>query len=85
MKCDVHGVENCNSPSCAIWNKASCQSNEDKLCGLKDTMLPGIQNRHIASGITGDAGYCCKCGEEIKTNHPPKDSTGKPVVEDGNY
>lgn len=19
MKCDVHGIENCNSPSCAIW------------------------------------------------------------------
>jgi hypothetical protein len=48
-------------------------------------MLPGIQNRHIASGITGDAGYCCKCGEEIKPNHPPKDSAGKPIVEDGNY
>lgn len=21
MKCDVHGVDGCNSPSCAIWRK----------------------------------------------------------------
>lgn len=78
MKCDVHGVENCDSPSCRIW---------------KDNIIPGIPDvhigstRHVLSGITGDLGYC-SCGKENcqeSKNHPPKDSTGKPVVEDGNY